>query len=120
MTMIGVLCLFLSGIAGFFIIGSLSLFIKESDALGKKHSMTPRRYLASTLTVDNRDLASQAESLTDEAHALRMALREAKARIKALEEDNAALTAQRDELAELVKVRDEQLAELRARGWERL
>lgn len=37
MTMIGVLCLFLSGIAGFFIIGSLSLFIKESDALGKKN-----------------------------------------------------------------------------------
>lgn len=73
--------------------------------------MTPRRYLSSTLTVDNRDLASQAESLTDEAHALRTALREAHARIRALEEDNAVLTAQRDELAERIRQQDEILSE---------
>lgn len=75
--------------------------------------MTPRRYLASTLTVDNRDLASQAESLTDEAHALRTALREARSKVALLEDDNAVLRAQNAELAELVKVRDEQLAGLK-------
>lgn len=60
--------------------------------------MTHPRYLRSapTLSVDNRDLASQAEGLTDEVRALRAALRETKAQLKAV--------------SELLRQRDEQIA----------
>ncbi len=64
--------------------------------------MTPRRYLATTLTYDNRP-AEYAESLQDEITALRRRMHE-------LLDENATLSLQNAELAELVKVRDEQIA----------
>jgi hypothetical protein len=83
--------------------------------------MTPRRYLASTLTVDNRDLASQAEGLTDEVQALRRGYHQALALLFGLvhmygesQQECADLRRQNDGLAELVRVRDEQISNFQA------
>lgn len=52
--------------------------------------MTPRRYLASTLSVDNRP-AEHAESLQDEVTALRQARRELLAEVEKLKREIAEL-----------------------------
>lgn len=61
--------------------------------------MTPRRYLSTTLTYDNRPL-ELCESLQDEITALRRRMHE-------LVEENGALRQQIAELAELVRTKDE-------------
>ena len=71
--------------------------------------MTPRRYFASTLTIDRRP-AEHAENMQDEITALRNGLRQAKAEIEDWKRQNA-------ELEELFKQRDEQLASFREMEW---
>lgn len=72
--------------------------------------MTPRRYLASTLTVDNRDHSTHSDTMQDEIRALRNAYRLVmeRERVKDLRID--ALEKQNAELEEMVCKKDELLA----------
>jgi len=71
--------------------------------------MTPRRYLATTLTFDNRAL-DHTDNLQDEIRALRNGLRMAQERERVIILKLDALEAHNAELAELVLKRDEQIA----------
>jgi hypothetical protein len=72
--------------------------------------MTPRRYLATTLTIDNRDHALLSESQQDEIHALRSDRRALKAELMSLLEELKFTRVERDAIAESLRQRDEQIA----------